>query len=151
LDVTPSAPELWFADDVDDQLPEVVQRNRGALALLDEGDLTMARYILQPPSWEVKEGFWDVSRKFRVTMKPPRKWLVFRAAAEKYGIDLDHYEACAMFDDAYRHCLYAAIRTRALSNHLGSARRVSALLAFAADRPCGIEVRRVWAATTAAR
>ena len=146
MDLT--AMKLSFADDVGAQLPEVVRKNGGALALLDKNDPTIARYTLQPPFWEVQEGIRDVSRKFRLTMDPPQKWAVFRNVAERYGIDLDHYQACAMFDAAYSRCLQDAIRTRALSAAPHSAGRVSsALLAFARDRPCGIEVLEVTVAT----
>jgi hypothetical protein len=141
---------IRFADDVAGQLPEVVRRNGGALALLDKEDRTIARYILQPPSWEAQGVIRDVSRKLRLCMDPPQKWEVFRTVAERYGIDLDRYRACAMFDAAYGRCLQDAIRSRALSGASHSAGRVSsATLAFSIDRPCGIEVLEVSIATDA--
>ena len=150
MDLT--AMKLSFADDVGAQLPEVVRKNGGALALLDKNDPTIARYTLQPPFWEVQEGIRDVSRKLRLAMDPPQKWAVFRNAAERYGLDLDRYQACAMFDAAYSRCLQDAIRTRALSGAPHSAGRISsARLAFVADRACGIEVLEVTLATNAAR
>jgi hypothetical protein len=144
---------LSFADDMTGQLPEVVRRNGGALALLDkedQEDRTIARYILEPPSWEAHEVIRDVSWKFLLGMDPPQKWEVFRTVAERYGIDLDRYRACAMFDAAYGRCLQDAIRSRALSGASHSAGRVSsATLAFSIDRPCGIEVLEVSIATDA--
>jgi hypothetical protein len=151
LAVDLNAMRLSFADDVGGQLPEVVRKNGGVLALLDKEDRAIALYILEPPSWEVQAVIRDVSRKLRLDMDPPRKWAVFRTAAERYGVDVDRYQACAIFDAAYRRCLQDAIRSRALSGAPDSAGRVSsARLAFAADRPCGIEVLEVSLATDTA-
>jgi hypothetical protein len=144
LAVDLTAMKLSFADDVGDQLPAVVRKNGGELALLDKEDRTIARYILQPPLWEVQEVIRDVSRKLRLAMDPPQRWAVFRNAATRYGVDLNRYRACAMFDAPYRRCLQDAIRAWALSGAPHTEGRVSsASLAFAADRPCGIEVLEV--------
>jgi hypothetical protein len=140
------------ADDVDEQLPEVVRQFGGTLALLDTEDLAIARYILEPPSWDAQEGIQDVSRRFRLTMTPASRWKVFRDAARRYGIDLNRYPGCAIFDDTYRRCLLAAIRMRALLDNPDSEGRVSSVrLAFAAGSPCGINVLEVKLAHNAAR
>ena len=115
-------------------------------------DPAIARYILQPPSWDAQEGFQDISRKFRLTMTPSSRWKVFREAAGRYGIDLNRYPACAVFDGAYRRCLMDAIRSRAWLDAPGSEGRVSfARLAFAAGSPCGVRVLEVKLAHHAAR
>ncbi len=151
LDVDLNTTQLEFADDVGEQLPEVVRQNRGMLALLEKQDLTFARYILQPPSWEAQEGIWNVSGKFHLIMTPPQRWAVFRRASELYGVDLNRYYACAIFDDVYRHCLKETIRSWVSSRAPGLMGRVFfARLAFAGDQPCGLKVLEVSRAPTAA-
>jgi hypothetical protein len=76
-------------------------------------------------------------------MDPPEKWAVLRNVSQAYGIDLNQYQACAVFDLSFRACLKNAILAKAFSTpaHSGSVR--SARLAIAAGRPCGIEVLEV--------
>jgi len=136
--------QLSFADDVPNQLPDVVQAQHGRLALLDKEDQNIARYIFQPPDWQVREAITDVSGQLRLLMDPPQKWSIFRTLAERYGIALDRYQASAIFDVRYRECIQAAIRRRALAGSAPLHARVSAArLAFAARSACGVEVLEV--------
>jgi hypothetical protein len=133
-----SAISLSFPADVGNQLPAVVEAQGGVLALLDKDHRDIARYIFRPPDWRAEETTTDVSGKLRILMDPPQKWPAFREIAARYGIDLDAFRACAMFDISYRRCLQSAIRGRVpgtFTGHVSAAR-----LAFRADRPCGVEV-----------
>jgi len=134
---------LSFAPDLRNELPQVVQDQHGMLALLDKEDRTVAHYLVRPPDWETEEKIQDVSRTLRILMDPPEKWAVFRNVARQYGIDLSRYQACALFDLGFRHCLKNAILARASAAPAHSGRVRSARLAIAADRPCGIEVLEV--------
>jgi hypothetical protein len=138
-----SSMQLSIADDVRDQLPDVVQAQGGMLALLDKEDLTSVSYLLQAPAWEPRETTRDISRMLRIEMSPPQRWAVFRDAAQQHGIALDHYRAFALFDIAYRSCLQNAIRRRA-----GGAAVSAAVLEVALSSPCGFEVREVTFATS---
>jgi len=143
-----SSIQLSFALDVRNQLPAVVESQHGMLALLDKEDLGVARYLMQPPGWKPRPTITDVSRRLRFRMEPARKWPVFRDAAERYGVDIDRFVGCAVFDAAFARCLKAAI-----SRHLGPeamGQVASVQLAFAADHPCGIEVLDVSLAGTRA-
>jgi hypothetical protein len=152
LTVDLHAIKFEFADDVEGQLPEVVRQDGGVLGLLDIEDPNIARYILQPPSWDAQESIQDVRRKFRFTMTPPSSWRVFRDSARRSGIDLNRYYGCAIFDDAYRRCLLSAIRRRALLDARSPEGHVSFVrLAFAAGSPCGVNVLEVKLAQNAAR
>jgi hypothetical protein len=137
------AVRLTFADDSRHQLPRVVQDQQGMLALLDRKDNTIARYLVQPPDWEAEERIEDVSRNLRILMDPPGDWAVFQNLARNQGIDLSQYQASALFDDAFRHCLKKAILAKASSEPGGSGRVSSARLGIAASQPCGIEVLEV--------
>jgi hypothetical protein len=141
------AVRLIFRDDTGGQLPLVVAKYGGVLALLDPDDPTIACYLFQPPDWEARKGITSVSRKLRLFMDPPRKWEVFRGLAARYRIALDRYRAGAVFDGDYGRCLQRAIRSRALSDAPQGVGPITARLAFAADRPCGIEVLEVFHAT----
>jgi len=134
---------LSFAPDLRNELPQVVQDQHGMLALLDKEDRTVAHCLVRPPAWEMEEKIQDVSRSLRILMDPPEKWVVFRNVAKKYGIDLSRYQACALFDLGFRHCLKNAILAKASAAPAHSGRVRSARLAIAADRPCGIEVLEV--------
>jgi hypothetical protein len=133
-----SSIELRIADDVHGQLPDVVRAQGGMLALLDKEDLTVSTYLFQAPEWEPLETTRDVSRMLRIEMYPPQMWAVFRDAADRHGIALDHYRAFALFGIAYRGCLQNAIRRSAKG-----ARVSSAVLRVAPDSPCGFEVQEV--------
>ena len=134
--------QLVLSDDVTGQLPEVVRMHAGELALLDKDDQQIARYTLSPPDWELREGIRDVSRKLRFVMYPPSNWPVFREAAGR--VDLSRYHAAALFDRAFGRCLQEEIRKHAISKASDSGGRVrTARLAFAAHRPCGIEILEV--------
>ena len=133
-----SAMGLSFPADVGNHLPAVVAAQGGVLALLDKDNRAIARYIFRPPDWQAEETTTDVSGRLRLLMDPPEKWPVFREIAARYGLDLNAYLACAIFDISYRHCLQSAIRGRVpatFSGHVSAAR-----LAFRADLPCGVEV-----------
>lgn len=132
---------LSIAPDLRNQLPGVVEAQHGMLALLDKDDLGVARYLMQPPGWKPRAGMTDISRRLRFKMEPPRKWPIFREVAGRYGIDLDRYVGCAVFDAAFGRCLKAAIRSRLSPDAAGPVSSVR--LAFAADRACGIEVLEV--------
>jgi len=133
--------KLSFALDVRNQLPDVVEAQHGMLALLDKEDLGIAHYLMQPPGWKPRPVLQDISRSLRFKMDPAVKWLVFREAAARYGINLDQYIACAVFDAAFGRCLKAAIESKVPPGATGSVSM--AQLAFAADQPCGIEVLSV--------
>lgn len=144
LTVDLSAIQLSFADDVQNQLPTVVRAQHGQLMLLDKEDRSIARYIFQPPGWEVHEVITDISSQLRILMDPPEKWALLRRLAERYGIALENYQASAVFDVSYGRCLQAAIRRHAQLASTASGARVSAArLAFANDMPCGVEVLEV--------
>jgi len=134
---------LSFAPDLRNELPQVVQDQHGMLALLDKEDRTVAHYLVRPPGWEMEERIQDVSRTLRILMDPPEKWAVFRNVARHYGIDLSRYQACALFDLGFRHCLKNAILAKASAASAHSGRVRSARLAIVADRPCGIAVLEV--------
>jgi hypothetical protein len=133
-----SAIQLSFSDDVSNQLPDVVAAQGGVLALLDKESPTIARYILRPPIWKTEEATGDVTGKLRVLMDPPRKWPASRDAAAREGLNLDSFQACAMFDISYRQCLQSAIRVRVPPTFRGHV--VAARLAFNASSSCGVEV-----------
>jgi hypothetical protein len=141
--VSPVAVDLsairWsFPADVGNHLPAVVAAQGGVLALLDKDNRDIARYIFRPPDWPAEETTIDVTGRLRILMDPPQKWPVFREIAARYGLDLDAFRACAIFDMSYRRCLQTGIRGRVpatFSGHVSAAR-----LAFRADRPCGVEV-----------
>jgi hypothetical protein len=77
-------------------------------------------------------------------MDPPEAWAVFREIASRYGIDLKHYRAGALFDIGYRRCLQDAIGRAAALQQTGTPSRVLATkLAFATGQPCGIDVLEV--------
>jgi hypothetical protein len=133
--------QLSIAVDLGNQLPGVVETQHGMLALVDKEDLGVARYLMQPPNWRPRSGMTDISRRLRFKMEPPRKWPVFRQVADRYGIDLDRFVGCAVFDAAFGKCLKAAIRSRLSPDATGPVSSVR--LAFAADHPCGIEVLEV--------
>jgi hypothetical protein len=133
-----SAIQLSFPADVGNHLPAVVQAQGGVLALLDKDNQSIARYIFRPPDWQAEETTTDVTGTLRILMDPPQKWPVFREIAARYGLELDAFLACAIFDISYRRCLQSVIRGGVPAAFPG---RVSAArLAFRADRPCGVEV-----------
>ncbi len=134
---------LSFAPDIRNELPQVVQDQHGMLALLDKEDKTVARYLVRPPAWETEEKIQDVSRSLRILMDPPEKWAVLRNVSQAYGIDLNQYQACAVFDLSFRACLKNAILAKAFSAPAHSGSVKSARLAIAAGQPCGIEVLEV--------
>ncbi len=136
--------ELTFDDDVTNQLPEVVRMHAGVLALLDKEELGIARYLIEPPGWEIRETLLDVSRKVRLAMYQPQKWALLRSLALQHSIALDRYQVCALFESSYRRCLQEAIRSRAAELSEGRGRRVkSARLAFNKANPCGVTVLEV--------
>lgn len=136
--------QIAFDEDVGNQLPDVVLAQGGMLALLDKDDPGMARYLIAPPSWVVREGWVDVSRKVRLAMSPPQQWTLLRAIALEHSIVLDHYRVCALFDSSYKSCLQEAIRGRAAQSSGGRQVRVqTARLAFKKSSPCGVEVLEV--------
>ena len=139
--------KLYFAPDLGNQLPGIVEAHHGMLALLDKEDLGMARYLIEPPEWKAHPVLEDISRRLRFRMDPPGKWPVFREAAARSGIDLHQYIGCAVFDVAFGRCLKAAIQDFR-PDATGSVE--SARLAFAADQPCGIKVLEVRLATKSA-
>ena len=133
-----SAIRLSFPADVGNHLPAVVAAQGGVLALLDKDNQTIARYVFRPPDWRAEETTTDVTGTLRILMDPPHKWPVFREISARYGLDLEAFRACAIFDMSYRRCLQGAIRGRVpatFSGHVSAAR-----LAFRADQPCGVEV-----------
>jgi hypothetical protein len=133
--------QLSIALDLGNQLPGVVETQHGMLALVDKEDLGVAHYLMQPPGWKPRAGMTDISRRLRFKMDPPRKWPVFREVADRYGIDVDRFVGCAVFDAAFGKCLKAAIRDRLAPDATGPVSWVR--LAFAADHPCGIKVLEV--------
>jgi hypothetical protein len=136
--------QLSFADDVTNQLPGAVREWGGALALMDKEDPSFARYLILPPDWSLRPTLLDASGKFRLAMDPPRKWTLLRTIAQRNSIELDRYQACALFESAYAKCLREAILLRAnqLSNGM-SVRVQSARLAFEEGRPCDVNVLEV--------
>lgn len=136
-----SSIRLSIAPDVRNQLPAVVEAQHGMLALLDKDDLEIARYLMEPPEWKPRATMQNMSRSLRFKMEPAGKWPVFREIAERYGIDLDRYVGCAVFDASFGQCLKAAIQSRLAPDADGAVS--SARLAFASDRACGIEVLEV--------
>jgi hypothetical protein len=134
---------ITFAADSRHQLPQVVEDQQGMLALLDRKDTTIAHYLVQPPDWAAHEGVEDISRNLRVFMDPPEEWAVFRKLAIDQGINLSLYQASALFDDTFRHCLKNAIISKASSQPGRSGNVLSARLAVVASQPCGIEVLEV--------
>ena len=56
-------------------------------------------------------------------------------------IDVDRYVGCAVFDAAFGACLKTAIRNRLAPNANGPISFVR--MAFAADRPCGLDILEV--------
>jgi len=133
--------QLSIAPDVGNQLPAVVEAQHGMLALLDKDDLGIALYLIEPPEWKPRATTQDISRRLRFKMEPAGKWPVFREIAERYGIDLDRYVGCAVFDASFGRCLKAAIQSRLAPDADGAVS--SARLAFASDQACGIEVLEV--------
>ena len=137
--VSLSSIDLSFALDVGGQLPGIVEAHHGMLALFDEDNSQVARYLMKPPDWEPQKSYEDVSRKLRLKMEPARAWPVFRDMADRYGIDLRRYVAYAVFDIGYRSCLTEAIRSQLPPG----AGRISARVSFAMNSACGIEVLEV--------
>jgi hypothetical protein len=133
-----SSIQLSFPADVRNQLPAVVAAQGGVLALLDKENPAIARYIFRPPGWRAEETTMDVTGRLRLLMNPPEKWPVFREIAARNGLDLDAFQACAVFDISYRRCLQSAIRGQVPAAFSG--RVAAARLAFNADRRCGVEV-----------
>ena len=140
---------LSIALDVRNQLPGVVAAQHGMLALLDKDDLDIARYLIEPPEWKPRATTQDISRSLRFRMDPPGKWPVFREAAARYGIDLNQFIGCAVFDAEFGRCLKDAIRSRSRPDAPGPVSSVR--LAFAAGQACGIEVSDVRYAARPAR
>jgi hypothetical protein len=136
--------QLQFADDVEGRLPDVLQRYHGELALLSQDDPAIALYLFDPPAWKVRETAVDVSSKLCLWMDPPERWALFRTLAQRYGVALDRYRAGALFDIGYRRCLQNAVADAAGRQRPGALAEVlGARLAFAVDRPCGVEVKEV--------
>jgi hypothetical protein len=136
--------QLSFADDVTNQLPGVVERNRGMLALIDKEDPAIARYVIEPPDWIVRETLLDVSRKVCFAMYPPQKWRLLQSVARSSGLRLDRYQVCALFESPYNQCLQEAIRSKAAAVSGGGKVRVqSARLAFEGGSHCGVAVLEV--------
>ena len=136
--------QLSFAEDVANELPEVVLRNGGVFALVDKADPGFARYVIEPPDWTVRETLTDISGKIRFAMYPPQKWNLLRSVAQIHSIQLDDYEASALFGGTYVRCLGEAIRARVREMvPAPNGRIVSARLLFAAGSACGIRVLEV--------
>ena len=135
---------LSFADDVSNQLPDVLRDQNGALALVSRDDPGFSRYIIEPPSWTVEESIVDVSGSFTLSMSPPEKWRLLRDVARAHSIPLDRYKACALFDRSWAACLKGRIQERA--GEIAGGRDVQvrrARLAFEATKPCGIDILEV--------
>jgi hypothetical protein len=143
VNVDLSTIRLSFDPDLRNELPQVVQDQRGMFALLDKEDRTITHYLLRPPAFQAQEKMADVSGDLRILMDPPQKWPVFRNVARQSGIDLGNYQACAIFGPGFRRCLKDAIAARASTEGEGLRRVASARIAIAAAQPCGIEVREV--------
>jgi hypothetical protein len=139
-----SSIEISFAEDVANQLPEVIRKQRGVLALVDKTDSNIAHYLFEPPQWVFRSEIVDISDKVRFAMYPPEKWAVVSALAAEHGLQLDQFEVCALFETDYTSCLRDAIGVRAAGDPKGAGARVKAArLAFAAASPCGIDVLEV--------
>jgi hypothetical protein len=131
--------EISIAEDVGNQLPEVVRQQGGMLAFIDRKDQSIARYIFEPPDWTMRESILDISDKIRFSMIPASKWLLLSRLAQSHGIDLERFEAGALFESDYRGCLEQEIRSYVASGR-NSGRVQSALLAFNSKGGCGIDV-----------
>jgi hypothetical protein len=136
--------QLSFADDVANELPEVVRMNGGIFALTEKNDPGFARYTITPPDWTVRETLTDISGKIRLALYQPEKWTILRSAAQMHEIRLESYQAAALFGSAYNRCLAGAIRRRSRDMVSGrNGRVVSARLSFASGSECGIKVLEV--------
>jgi hypothetical protein len=136
--------QLSFAEDVANELPEVVRMNGGVFALADKAEPGFARYVIEPPDWTVRETLTDTSGKIRFAMDPPQKWNLLRSVAQVHSIQLDDYQASALFGGAYVRCLGDAIRARVREMvPVPKGRIVSARLSFSAGNTCGIRVLEV--------
>lgn len=134
---------LSFALDTRGEFPQVVEAQHGTLALLDKDDRDLVRYLIEPPGWRARETLRDAAGYFPILMVPAEKWRVFRDAAERDGIDLSRYQACALFGTSFMQCIKKAILAWAAADRTRSGRVASAKLGISAGRPCGVEVLEV--------
>jgi hypothetical protein len=136
--------QLSFADDVANELPEVVRMNDGIFALTEKADPGFARYTITPPDWTVRETLTDISGKIRLALYQPEKWNILRSVAQMHAIRLESYQAAALFGAAYNRCLADAIGRKARDIAPGGKGLiVSARLSFASGSECGIKVLEV--------
>jgi hypothetical protein len=139
-----NAIQISFAEDVTNQLPEVVIQHRGMLALVDKKDPAIAHYLFEPPDWVLHDQIVDISGKVRFAMFPPAKWTLLNSLAARDGLSLDEYQVCALFENTYSRCLRDTIGARAAAQATSPGARVTAArLAFSASQPCGVEVLEV--------
>jgi hypothetical protein len=136
--------QLDFTEDVANELPEVVRMNGGMFALASKADAGSVRYLIEPPDWKVRENVADISGKVRFEMYPAQRWNLLRSVAQIHALDLEVYQASALFNGAYIRCLGDAIRIRVKEMvRSGSAHVVAARLSFAAGSACGVKVLEV--------
>jgi hypothetical protein len=131
--------EISVLEDAANELPEVIRRQQGILALVEPGDQSIAHYVFEPPDWKMRDRIADVSGRIRFSMSPPSRWALLRSLAERHSIDMEKYQVDALFDGAYQDCLKSEIRRSAeASPNAGRVR--SAVLVFNSSRSCGIDV-----------
>ncbi len=136
-----SAIQISFADDVGNQLPDVIDKQNGVLAFVEKKDPGFADYVAEPPDWQVRQEVQDVSGKTKLSMTPPERWSLVRTIAQAYSIPLADYQVNALFESSYAGCLRDAIRKKAMTDPRAANQSVqSARLGFASGSPCGVDV-----------
>jgi hypothetical protein len=133
--------QLSVAEDVANALPEVVRLNGGVFALATKADPGFTQYVIDPPDWIVRKSVFDISGKVVFSMYPPQKWELLRSVALTNAIQLDDYQASALFDATYLRCIRETIRAwvrRMIPKPNG--RIVTVRLSFSAESECGIKI-----------
>jgi len=142
VEVNLSRVQLSFADDLADQLPEVVRLQGGFLALIDPADPAFTSHVAEPPEWNLTPRVTDISRFVRLAMSPPERWAVWRQAARASGLSIDGLQSCALMGNNWRNCLREQIQLAASQSAPRNGKFVarSAHLQFRADAQCGVDV-----------
>jgi hypothetical protein len=136
-----SSIQISFADDVGNQLPDVINKQNGVLAFVEKKDPSFADYVAEPPDWEVRQAVQDVSGKTRLSMTPPERWGLVRTIAQAHSIPLADYQVSALFESSYAGCLRDAIRKKAMTDPRAANQSLQAArLGFASGSPCGVDV-----------
>jgi hypothetical protein len=133
--------QLSVAEDLTNALPEVVRLNGGMFALAPKADPEFTEYVIDPPDWLLRKSVFDISGKVAFSMYPPEKWDFLRSVALTNTIQLDDYQASALFDATYTRCIRDTIRAWMRGKMpTPNGRIVTVRLSFSAGSECGIKI-----------